>query len=357
MPPRRRKRLDPATFELPVERIREGAFSALQLRATRALLGEAETPPRVLLQVSATHAGWLAGIDEAIAILKLGADEWSALAVHALYEGDRVDEWGTVLTIEGPYHGFVHLEPLVLGVLERRSRVHSNVRRLVEAARPKSILVAPAAHDHWVLQPGDGWAVHLAGADAVLSEASASWWKGGAGAGTAIVTHALVAACGGDVTVAARALAGRLGDDVRLLAPAAHRNDCVAASLALARALPDRLWGVALDTPGFLVDQSILPHMGAFDPTGVNPQLVWAVRNALDAEGFGDVKLVAAGGFDVARIRRFEEEGVPVDCYAVGGAVFDGRAPFVADVVAVNETPAERVGRPRRENAKLERVK
>jgi nicotinate phosphoribosyltransferase len=355
VPPRRKKRLDPSIFQLPVEALRAGVYAARQVNATRELLRGAEAAPRVLLQLSATHAGWLAGIDEAVAILKLGADDWGELSVHAMYEGDRLDGWDTVLTIEGTYHAFVHLEPLLLGVLERRTRVHTNVRRLVEAARPKSILVAPAAHDHWLLQPGDGWAVRLAGADAILSEAAASWTTGAPP--VAIVSHALVAVHGGDVTAAARALAGRLGDDVRLLAPAAHRNDSVAASLALARALPDRLWGIVLDTPSFLVDQAILPQMGAFDPTGVNPQLVWMVRNALDTEGFGDVKLVAAGGFDAARIRRFEQEAVPVDCYAVGGAVFDGRSPFVADVVEVNGEPAERVGRPRRPNPKLERVK
>ena len=49
--------------------------------------------------------GWMSGIDEAIAILKLCADDWSALAVHALYEGDRYESWDTVLTIEGPYDG------------------------------------------------------------------------------------------------------------------------------------------------------------------------------------------------------------------------------------------------------------
>ena len=355
MPPRRRKRLDPAIFQLPLERMREGAYSAIQLRATRDLLRAGEAPTRVVLQVSATHAGWLAGIDEAIAMLRLATDDWSALVVHALYEGDRLDGWDTVLTIEGAYDAFVHLEPLLLGVLERRTRVHTNVRRLVEAARPKRILVAPAAHDHWLLQPGDGWAVRLAGADAVLSEAAASWTT--SAPEVAIVTHSLVAVHDGDVAAATRSLAARLGEQVRLLAPTAHRNDAVAASVALARALPDRLWGVVLDTPGFLVDSSILPQMGAFDPTGVNPQLVWMVRNALDAEGFGDVKVVVAGGFDQARIRRFEEDGVPVDCYAVGGAVFDGRVPFVADVVEVNGKPAERVGRPRRANAKLERVK
>src|SRR5687767_7721859 len=121
MAPRRKKRLDPAIFQLPIEKMREGAYPAIQLPATRALLRGREPPPRVVLQITATHAGWLAGIDEAIATLKLAADDWSALVVHALYEGDRLDGWDTVLTIEGAYDAFVHIEPLLLGVLERRT--------------------------------------------------------------------------------------------------------------------------------------------------------------------------------------------------------------------------------------------
>ena len=46
-----------------------------------------------------------------------------------------------------------------------------------------------------------------------------------------------------------------------------------------------RLWGVRLDTAETMVDKSVVPQMGAFKPTGVNPALVWNVRNALDARG------------------------------------------------------------------------
>jgi hypothetical protein len=37
------------------------------------------------------------------------------------------------------------------------------------------------------------------------------------------------------------------------------------------------------------------------------------VRNALDAEGFGDVKIVASGGYDLGRGGAFEWVGVRVD--------------------------------------------
>ena len=63
---------------------------------------------------------------------------------------------------------------------------------------------------------------------------------------------------------------------------------------------------------------------------------MWNVRNALDAEGFGEVKIVASGGFDAPRIFAFEEDGVPVDAYGVGSALLDGRFDFTADIVQVN---------------------
>jgi nicotinate phosphoribosyltransferase len=139
-------------------------------------------------------------------------------------------------------------------------------------------------------------------------------------------------------------------------------NDCVRTSLAVARALGNRLWGVRLDTSGTLVDASIIPQMGTFPPTGVNAPLVHNVRNALDAEGFNFVKIVASGGFNPTRIEAFERACVPVDAYAVGSAFFDGNGAFdyTADIVAIAEAgnwrECHKVGRPERPNPRLTRV-
>jgi nicotinate phosphoribosyltransferase len=89
----------------------------------------------------------------------------------------------------------------------------------------------------------------------------------------------------------------------------------------------------------------------------VNAVLVWNVRNALDAEGFGDVKIVASGGFTVQRIRAFEEDGVPVDAYGVGASVQEGRWDFTGDVVRLDGQPQAKAGREYRPNPRLERVK
>ena len=355
MPARRRKRLDPAVFDLPVERIRSGFYSDKYFERTREVLLAEQHRPHVLMQVSAKHAGHVGGIDEAIAILKLGAGDWSALGVQALFDGDRLEPWDTVMTIEGPYDAFAHLETLYLGSLTRRTRICTNTRLCVEAARPKPVLFFGARHDDWRAQAGDGYAAHVGGATAVSTDAQGVLF-GGRGVGT--VPHALIAAYDGDTVAATRAFARHVSAEVNIIALVDYENDCVATSLAVARALEGRLWGVRLDTSENLVDRSVVPQMGAFKPTGVNPQLVWNVRNALDAENFGDVRIVVSGGMNPARIRQFEEVKAPVDTYGVGASIVaDGRVDFTADIVQVNGQPQSKVGREYRPNPRLERVR
>jgi nicotinate phosphoribosyltransferase len=349
----RRRRLDPAIFHLPFEKMREGYYSDKYFVRARETLLKDRHRPRVTMQVFAKTAAYLGGIDEAIAILKLCADRWEDLEVSALYDGEEIAPWETVLLIEGPYDAFANLETLYLGVLARRTRVGTNTRRVVDAARPKQVMFFPARHDHWLVQTGDGYAAHIAGAIGVSTDAQASWW-GSEGVGT--VPHALIAAYGGDTVLASRKFAEHMEPGISLITLVDFENDCVGTSLKVARALGERLYGVRLDTAETLVDQSVIPQMGTFKPTGVNPQLVWNVRRALDREGFNRVKIVVSGGFTVEKIRHFEEEGVPVDMYGVGSSLFQGRFDFTADVVRLEGKPCAKVGRAFRPNPRLERV-
>lgn len=349
-------RLDPAIFNLPVERMRAGYYSDKYfVRAREVLLADGNLAP-VTMQVFTKKQAWLGGMDEAIAILKLcltkGFD-FAELEVLALRDGDAVAPWETVLLISGPYAAFAHLETLYLGVLARRTAVATNTRKVVEAAWPRPVMFFPARHDHWLVQTGDGYAAHVAGAIGVSTDAQASWW-GSEGIGT--VPHAAIAAYGGDTVRATRAMAEHLPEDVRIIALVDFENDSVGTSLAVARALGERLWGVRLDTSETLVDVSMLPHMGRGDPRGVNEQLVRNVRQALDAEGFGHVRIVVSGGFDADKIRRFEAAGAPVDSYGVGSALLRDRYDFTADVVLLEGKPAAKVGRGYSPNPRLERV-
>ena len=349
----RRPRLDPAIFHLPVEKMRAGYYSDKYFTRAREILLADGSRPRVTMQVFGKAPAFLGGIDEAIAILKLCAIEWTDLEVQALHDGDPIEPWETVLLIEGPYDAIAHLETLYLGVLARRTRVGTNTRRVVEAARPKEVMFFPARHDHWLVQTGDGYAAHIAGAIGVSTDAQASWW-GTEGVGT--VPHALIAAYGGDTAMATRKFAEHIDPEVRLVTLVDFENDCVGTSLRVAEAMGKRLYGVRIDTSEMLVDQSVVPQMGRFRPTGVGPQLVWNVRRALDQAGYDWVKIVVSGGFNVEKIQEFTRLGVPVDAYGVGSSLFQGRFDFTADVVRLEGRPCAKVGREYRPNERLERV-
>ncbi len=352
------RRLPPEIFDLPVEKMREGYYTDAYFNHTLSALLADGRHPRVVMQVFQKHHSVLGGMDESIAILKLCSDDWEALTVHALYDGDRVTPWETVMTIEGDYTLFAHLETLYLGVLARRTLISTNVTRVLEAASGKPIIFMPARHDHHRVQTGDGYAAFVAGAligaeIGVTTDAQSSWW-GGRGIGT--VPHALISAYGGNTVLAATKFAEWAPPDFNIVVLVDYENDSVRTALEVARALKDRLWGVRLDTSSQLVDESLWHGMGDFDPRGVNDRLVLKVREALDRDGFEGVKIVASGGFTVDRIRAFEAAGVPVDAYGVGSSLIRGENDFTADIVLADGREVAKVGRRYRPNDRLERV-
>jgi nicotinate phosphoribosyltransferase len=349
----RRTRLDPGVFRLPVERIRAGYYSDAYFNFTRQLLEERGDHLRVTMQVFQKRSSVLGGIDEAIAVLKLCSHDWDSLEVYALHEGDEIAPMETVMTIEGDYSVFAHLETVYLGCLARRTLIMRNVREVVEAAHGKPILFFPARHDHWLVQTGDGWAAHVAGAIGVSTDAQASWW-GGRGVGT--VPHGLIAAYRGDTVEAARAFAERFGDEMNVTVLVDFHNDSVLTALEVADALGDRLWGVRLDTSEWMVDRALWHDMGEFKPTGVNVVLVERVRAALDEAGHERVRIVVSGGFDAAKISEFESVGAPVDAYGVGSSLVRGENDFTADVVRVEGRDCAKAGRRYKPNPRLERV-
>jgi nicotinate phosphoribosyltransferase len=305
------------------------------------------------MQVFQKEDSILGGIDEAIAVLKTSAGHyegsdwipgWDRLQIHALKEGDRIAPRETVMTIEGDYSVFAHLETVYLGSLARRSLIMRNVAEVVEAARGKQIFFFPARHDHWLVQTGDGWSAHVAGAIGVSTDAQASWW-GGRGIGT--VPHTVKAAV---------KFAEHFHPDTNITVLVDFANDSVATALEVAEALQGKLWGVRLDTSELLVDRSLWGEMGGFKPTGVNPRLVEKVRGALDGAGFADVKIVVSGGFTASRIREFEAAEVAVDAYGVGSSLIRGQNDFTADIVLLDGRPCAKVGRAYAPNPRLERV-
>ncbi|MBN1485893.1 MAG: quinolinate phosphoribosyl transferase [Chloroflexia bacterium] len=346
-----RKRLDPAILNLPVEKMRVGYYADQDLSRAQQVLLREDRHPRVLMVVYQRQAVVVGGTDEAIAILKLcsghpgeGGDwveGWEQLRVQSLYDGERATPYEPVMTIEGDYALFAQLETDFLGVLARRTRVATNTAAVVEAAGGKPVLFFPARFDHHLVQTGDGYAAYISGALGVGTDAQGAWWGR---PGLATVPASLIACYGGDTVRAALQFEAHLEPEVDLIVSVDFDNDCVGAALAVARRMERRLWGVRLGTDETMVDRSLLEQMGQFKPTGVNPQLVRNVRQALDEAGFAFIRIVVAGDFSPKRIRAFEQAGVPVDAYAVGRSLLRGRLAYYADIVEVDGAPCARAG-------------
>ena len=353
-----RTRLDPSVFDLPVEKMRAGWYTDAYFNHTRAALLEDGRHPQVVMQVFQKKNAYLGGMDEAIAILKLCAEGFDRLTVHALYDGDELEPYESVMTIEGDYTTFAHLETVYLGVLARRTLITTNTVNVIRAANGKPVIFMPARHDHHRVQTGDGYAAYVAGQVmgaeiGVTTDEQASWW-GGRGLGT--VPHALIASYGADTVLAATKFAEWAPADMRITVLVDFDNDSVRTALDVAAALGPRLWGVRLDTSESLVDRSLWGELGDFTPTGVNERLVRNLRGALDAAGHGEVRIVVSGGFTVDKIRMFEERGVPVDAYGIGSSLIRGSNDFTADIVVTDGEPSAKVGRRLRPNPRLELV-
>jgi nicotinate phosphoribosyltransferase len=355
---RTRERLPPEIFDLPVEKMRAGYYADAYFNYARSTLEHDGRHPRVVMQVFQKNDAYLGGVDEAIAILKLCSLEWDALTVHALYEGDRIEPWETVMTIEGDYTLFAHLETAYLGALARRTLITTNVVEVLRAAKRKPIIFMPARHDHHRVQTGDGYSAHVAGRIVgapvgVTTDEQASWW-GGRGIGT--VPHSLISSYGGNTVLAATKFAEWAPDDINITVLVDFENHSVQTALDVARGLGPKLWGVRLDTSETLVDRSLWDELGDFKPTGVNERLVRKVRDALDHDGFEQVKIVVSGGFTIEKIREFEERGVPVDAYGIGSSLIRGSNDFTADIVLTDGRPSAKFGRRYNPNPRLELV-
>lgn len=399
-----KKRLNTTIFDLPVQELRRGYRSDVYFWREKVVLENHNLHPRVIMQVFQKNNAILCGIDEAIAVLKVASgrysdytrayqlfdklielkklartqflndkvtylkieeerikvsqeldnlwiDGFSEIEIDALWDGDSISPYESVMHIHGDASLFAHLETIYLGILARRTKIATNVRRVVEAANGKTVLYFPARFDHWAVQGGDGYAAYIGGASGVSTDAQGEWWGAGA-SGT--IPHALIAAVDGN-TVKAVQFFHETYPNATLIALVDFENDCVNTALECARAMGDKLWGVRLDTSENLVDKSVFPLMGTYKPTGVNPKLVELVRSALDSEGFSNVKIVVSGGFNPDRIKQFEAMGVPVDAYGVGSYLMQGSYDFTADIVQVNGKPMAKVGRHFMPNPRLQR--
>lgn len=352
------KRLTNKTFKLD-ERIKDGWFSSVYFLKTRSIVEKNFPQNIVTMQFFQKEHAVLCGTDEVIALIHTFADHPEALEIKSLKDGDKIKPYESVLTITGPYQHFGYLEGIIDGVFSRRTSVATNVYNVVKAARTsgkqKPVIFMGDRDDHYTQQAGDGYAAFIGGSTAQATHAMNEWW-GKEGMGT--MPHALIQMFRGDIVAATKAYHEMFPED-DLMALVDYNNDVITDSLKVAREFGEKLKAVRLDTSRTLVDKYFLRNhhlMGTFDPRGVNPELIFALRKALDEEGFTYVKIVASGGFTEERIEYFESKSVPVDMYGIGSSLLKINIGFTGDNVLLNGSHSAKEGRKLRPNDRLEEV-
>jgi len=352
------KILSPSVFNLPIDQIRQGYYSDTYFNRAKTILEKDNHHPHITQQIFQKQGQVvLCGITEVKALLKYctgyykhsssAKKRWlnqsRQLTIRSLADGDTASAWETVMLIKGDYSLFAPLENLYLGILARRTKIATNTRQVVEAANGKPVLYFSPRFDHFLNQPGDGYAAHLGGAAGVSTDAAASWFNQ-KGIGT--IPHALIVTYAGS-TVKTTQKFNQTFKNLNTIALVDFDNHCINTSLAVAKKLGKKLWGVRLDTASNLADISTPKHKG------VNPLLVKKLKHALDKAGFNHVKIIVSGGFNPEKITRFEKLKTPVDIYTVGSWIFSGQIDFTADAVQLNGKNLAKVGRKFSPNKRL----
>src|SRR5215212_7053364 len=252
----------------------------------------------------------VAGLDEVAQLL-----EGVEVEARAVPEGTICRPNEPVLTLSGPYSAFAEHETAILGFLCQASGVATGAARCRLAAGEKLVISFGARRMHPAITPMIERSAYLGGCDGVAVELAARR-LGIPASGT--LPHALVLILG-STAEAARAFDEIIAPEVRRTVLIDTFDDEKFGALIAARAIPDSIYAVRLDTPG--------------NRRGDFRDLMREVRWELDRNGFEHVKIFASGGIDVEYILHLN----PVcDAYGVGGAIAD--APMIdysLDIVEV----------------------
>src|SRR5215213_6024470 len=253
----------------------------------------------------------VAGVDEVAHLLE-GTD----VEARGVPEGTICRPNEPVLTLSGPYAAFAEHETAILGFLCQASGVATGAARCRLAAEERPVISFGARRMHPAITPMIERSAYLGGCDGVAVELAARR-LGIPASGT--LPHALVLILG-STAEAAKAFDEIIDPEVPRTILVDTFDDEKFGALIAARAIPDSIFAVRLDTPG--------------NRRGDFRDLMSEVRWELDRNGFEHVRIFASGGIDVEYILHLN----PVcDAYGVGGAIAD--APMIdysLDIVEVD---------------------
>lgn len=347
-------RLTNKTFKFD-PRLKDGFFAANYFLKSNKIVKENCPNHIVTMQFfQRTDDAMVCGLDEAIALIHEFAIHPEELEIYALNDGDIVNNGEPVLKVTGKYENFGFLESMIDGILARRSSVATNVYRVMKALKGKDVFSMADRQDEYNTQIGDGYATYVAGIRKVSTDAQGYWW-GGHGVGT--MPHALIQVSGGDICKAAD-MYHKTFPNEQVTALIDYNNNVVRDSLLLARHLGRTLRAVRVDTSKSLIDHYFDDKdTSGFDPHGVCKELIFALREELDKNGFDYVKIIVSSGFTYQKIEEWVKLNVPVDTYGVGTSLVNNQTVgFTGDLVILDGVDQAKEGRKDIKSKRLQKV-
>jgi nicotinate phosphoribosyltransferase len=325
--------------------------------------------------------GQVYGIDEALAVL----EKYSPLVqnggrIYSLEEGADYAPRETLMLIEAPIQDIVELETIYLGVLSAETtkandkrgvdlnQVRKNMATVVKAAKGRPVSYFGARHWRFDEDAAITKAAYEGGATSASTDAGAeTFGQKGMGTTPHVLENIMAWKYGKEKAVLETLLAFDRHMDAKVprIILCDYRNKEITDTLACARGIGNRLWGPRIDTCGENVGEGALEFSDTekleqlvgkriIVPTedekywfghGVNVTGVYAMRKALNENGYAEMKLALSSGFaEPRKVEAFanaeEILGVKLFDLLGVGQVFKSRAAKM-DIVAVGETPED----------------
>jgi len=375
------RRRDGPAHAWPLDDADIGAWTDVYFRRTREAVrrfGGVEVTYAVFMRRPVVSApgpalSWLQAVAEQRGV---------AVTIDLRYpEGKWVGAGEPIAYITGPLETLVDLETIFLGKLGPPCVAAYNAYTMCADLPHVAFLAMDARHCAgtemadlmaYAASVGSEKARRKVGATGFVgnaTDATAHYFGQMGGKGT--MPHAFIGYAGS--TLRAAEMFAEVYPDEQLTVLVDYYAQEVTDSLAVCRAFPDKAaaGGVAvrldiagsrfmegLDPPrsyavlernapdcirGFRTDDELRYLVGP----GSSAAALWAMREALDAEGFDRVKLVASSGFGPARCRMMAAANAPIDVVGTGSYLPEkwDETYATADVVEYDGEPSVKVGR------------
>jgi nicotinate phosphoribosyltransferase len=296
-------------------------------------------------------------------------------------EGKWVGAGEPLMYIRGPLYHLVDLETLLLQKVGPACVAAHNAYSMCADLPRTAFLAMDARHCAgtemaelmaYAAAVGSGRAVRKAGAVGFIGNATdATAYYFGADGGKGTMPHALIGYAGS--TLRAAEMYHELYSDEPMTVLVDYFAREITDSLTVCRRFPRRAaagqLAMRLDTPGSrylegldpslsyaVLDRNVPKAVRGYRSEaelrylvgpGVSAAAIWALREALDAEGFHKVKIVASSGFGPAKCRLMAEAAAPIDVVGTGSYLPEmwGETYATADIVEYDGQPRVKVGR------------